>query len=135
MNIPAKEFNYYTPRELDRTLDRLENWKRWAKDKPQYRVTPSLEGRYKSPQVWHPEEPRMPIDLNDAMAVERAIIKLPKPYKQIIIYRYIYPFINLQQFCRHAAIRLREFEVYERRAMDMIHNRLMRGDIFKQDIA
>jgi hypothetical protein len=135
MNIPAKEFDYYVPRELDRTLDRLDNWKRVFKDKPHYRVTPSLEGKYRSPQVWHPEEPRMPVDLNDAMEVERAIVKMPMPFKQIIIYKYMYPFLPFSGFCRKAKINPREYNQKERRAHDMLHNILMRAELFRQDVA
>jgi hypothetical protein len=136
MNIPAKEFTYYyTPRELDKTLDRLENWQRVYKDRPQYRVTPSLEGKYRSPQVWHPEEPKMPCDHNDAVVVERAIVRMPTPYKQIIVYKYMYPFLPFSGFCRKAKINPRNYEAAERKALDMIHNILMRAELFKQDVA
>lgn len=136
MNAPQSDFqNTYAVRDIDGTLDRLDNWKRWAKDKPQYRVTKSLEGKYKSPQHWHPPEPKIFVDILDAIKVERAIIDLPKPYKQLIIYKYIMPFLSFDGFCRKAAIRPDQYDVFERRAIDMIVNRLRRAELFTQDVA
>lgn len=57
---------------------RFENWVRWCNQKGlhQGRVG-SLEGGYRSPQIWHPPEPRPPsIDLPDAVLVNRAYTKL-----------------------------------------------------------
>lgn len=57
---------------------RWQNWVRWCNQKGlhQGRVG-SLEGAYRSPQIWHPPEPRPPtIDVVDAILVNRAYTKL-----------------------------------------------------------
>ena len=132
MNAPLViEFN---TRNLEMTKERLENWKNWAKDRKQYRVTPSLEGKYRPPPSWHPPEPKIFVDINDALKVERAIVGMPQPFKQVIIYGYITPFIDLHFFCRKAHIRIGEYDSYTRRALDMVHNRLMRLESFKEGL-
>lgn len=124
MNAPVAEFTDY---DVSETQQRLENWRQWARPRRHYRVTPSLEGRYKPPPSWHPPEARIEIDLNDALKVERAIVKLPHPYKQVIIYTYIHPWLDLRGFCRKARINIRDFDMYQRRSVDMVHNLLRKA--------
>jgi hypothetical protein len=57
---------------------RFDNWRRWCLQKGlhQGRVG-SAEGNWRSPQIWHPPEPRpAAIDLPDAVAVNRAYTQL-----------------------------------------------------------
>lgn len=112
--------------ELTVTEQRLENWKNWARPHKKYRVTTSLEGRYKAPPVWHPPEAKVFVDINDALEVERAIIRLPAKYKNLIVYKYITPYLNLNGFCRKNAIRSSEYDMEERKAILMVQNRLRR---------
>jgi hypothetical protein len=132
MNLPTIE---YTTKDTATTEQRLENWRNWARDHRKYRVTPSLEGRYRPPPSWHPPEPKIFVDILDAIKVEKALVAMPQPYKQVLIYRYIYPFLNFNAFCRKASIHQSKFNEYERRAICMLHNRLMRAEIFSQDVA
>jgi hypothetical protein len=109
---------------LERTKERLENHKRAFKDHKQYRITPSLEGRYKSPQCWEAREPSVQVDMIDAINVERAIIGLPSLYKAIHKYQYFTPFIPLPIFCRKNGIRIDQYAIEEAKAVRMIDNRL-----------
>jgi hypothetical protein len=109
---------------LEQTKDRLQNWKRAFKDHRHYRVTPSLEGRYRSPQCWEPREPSVQVDMIDAINVERAIIGLPSLYKAILKYHYFTPFIPLQIFCRKNRLRVDQYSLEETKAIRMIDNRL-----------
>lgn len=56
------------------------NWIRWCNQKGLYQGrTGSLEGAYRSPQIWHPPEPRPPtIDVPDAILVNKAYTRLAK---------------------------------------------------------
>jgi hypothetical protein len=109
---------------LEQTKDRLQNWKRAFKDHRHYRVTPSLEGRYRSPQCWEAKEPSIAIDMIDALKVERAIVGMPDMYKAILKYHYFQSFIPLQIFCRKNRIRLDQYEHEEAKAIRIVDNRL-----------
>jgi hypothetical protein len=112
---------------LEQTKARLENWRRAFKDHKHYRVTPSLEGKYRSPQCWEAREPNTLIDMIDAINVERAIIGMPALYKAILKYHYFTPFIPLQIFCRKNRIRLDQYQLEEDKSVRMISNRLRKN--------
>lgn len=103
--------------------ERLRNWASWAKTLPTYRVTKSLEGRYRAPAQWEAPRPAKFIDLNDALKIERAIIGVPQPYKAIIIYSLIHPYIPMQVFCRKNRVPQRDYDLMERKAKFMVQNR------------
>lgn len=107
---------------LESTKERLNNWKRWAITKPHYRVTMSLEGRYRSPQCWEEKQVTTIVDINDAIAVERAIIALPKVNLAIIKYSYITPFIALNGWCRKNRVRADQFDIELERSIMMVRN-------------
>lgn len=107
---------------------RLQNWCNWAKDRPHYRITPSLEGRYKPPPCWHPPEARIFVDLNDAYKVESAIIKIPDKFKNIIIYAYIKKYLKFEMVCRKLHISQSDYPIQEKKAINMVKNRLIAID-------
>jgi hypothetical protein len=109
---------------VEQTKDRLANWKRAFKDHMNYRVTPSLEGRYRSPQCWEVREPTTQIDMIDALKVERAVVGMPKLYKAILKYAYFQMYIPRQIFCRKERIRVDQYDLEEEKAIRMIDNRL-----------
>lgn len=111
---------------LGYTKERLYNWKRWAITKPSYRVTMSLEGRYKCPQCWDIKQPTTIVDINDAILVERAIIALPIKNLSIIKYSYITPFISLNGWCRKNRVRTDQFDIELSRSILMVEN-ILRG--------
>jgi len=57
---------------------RFQNWVRWCSVRGVYQGHAfSIEGLYRSPQHWHPEDPRPPeIDRPDAVMVNRAYTRL-----------------------------------------------------------
>ena len=63
----------------------LMNWGRWAsvRMREPRGSCYSLEGRYRAPQIWYPEPPRMPSmtakDFEDAQLAERVILTMRKP--------------------------------------------------------
>lgn len=109
---------------LEQTKTRLENWRRAFKDHKHYRVTPSLEGKYRSPQCWEVREPSVQVDHLDALKVERAVIGMPELYKAILKYHYFQSFIPLQIFCRKNRIRVDHYELEEIKSIRMVNNRL-----------
>lgn len=56
------------------TTTALAHWRRWARRQPQipHARAGSIESRYRSPQVWHAEQPREPLDMRLATLVENA---------------------------------------------------------------
>lgn len=109
---------------LEATKERLDNWKRAFKDHPHYRVTASLEGRYRSPQCWEEKKVNSIIDTIDALAIERVIIQLPDINKAILKYNYFTPYIALQGWCRKNKVRVDQFEIELNRSIRMVDNRI-----------
>lgn len=109
---------------LEATKERLDNWKRAFKDHPHYRVTASLEGRYRSPQCWEEKQLKVEINIIDALEVERAVIGLPAINKAILKYNYFTPFIALNGWCRKNRVRADQFEMELSRSIRMLDNRL-----------
>jgi len=104
---------------------RLENWQRAFREHRNYRVTPSLEGRYKSPQHWDAREPKVEVNMIDALAVERAAVGMPQPYKAILKFEYFQKyFMPIQRLCKKYAIRISYYDIELDKAKRMIINRL-----------
>jgi hypothetical protein len=112
---------------LEATKERLINWQRAFRNHPHYRVTASLEGRYKCPQCWEEKQPNTIIDTIDALKVERAVIRLPMLNKAVIKYNYFTPYMNLQGWCRKNGVRADNFELELARSIRMIDNILCKG--------
>lgn len=95
---------------------RLENWRQWGKDRPQYHKTRSLEGNYKAPPVWESPALRAEIDVNDALKIECAIILLPEKYKMVLVVSKMYPYLlinsNFAKTCKIIGIS-RKAEVFD----------------------
>jgi hypothetical protein len=114
---------------------RIINWSKWAKSSLKIPVScKSLENRYRSPQHWHAEEARMPIDILDAVEIEKAIIKLPRPQLNIIVYAYIRPGYDFHAFCSKNRIhgtklvsKAEQFKIDQLRAETMLRNILHKG--------
>jgi hypothetical protein len=112
--------------DIETTKERLENWKQWARDKRHYRITPSLEGKYKAPPSWHPPEPSIHVDILDAIIVEKVLVGLtfPKKAREIIKYSYIHSGMPIDVACRKIGINKRNFDEEMETAIRMLHNRL-----------
>lgn len=116
-------------------IERLENWAKWARVS---RIIPtsckSLESRYRSPQHWNAPEPSIFLDILDAVEVEKAIIKLPRPQLNIIVYAYIRPGYDFHAFCSKNRIhgtklvsKTEQFKIDQHRAETMLKNILYKG--------
>lgn len=70
----------------ERFMERLRNWLRWCKQKGFRRSQAgSIEGLYRSGQVWEPEEPHgEPVDVVDAAEVDRAYVALDDRSRRVI---------------------------------------------------
>ena len=108
------------------TENRLHNWARWAKVRPKYSTCRSLEHKYKSPQTWHAEEPRVEVNILDAVVIEKALVhpSFPRRYRELIKYVYLYPGINPMKICRKLGIRNGDIDAEVRYAILMLENRL-----------
>jgi hypothetical protein len=112
---------------LETTKERMINWQRAFRNHIHYRVTASLEGRYKCPQCWEEKQPNTIIDTIDALKVERAVIRLPAINKAVIKYNYFEQHKNLQGWCRKNKVRADDFELELARSIRMVDNLLRRG--------
>ena len=114
----------------------LDNWRRHYQDRYAKRVTPSLEGRYK-PEAGDVLEqdlppPSLPVNVKQALHIEKLVINLPMPHKLILVTEVMYksaPNFALTGkrfyiFCRIAAIKPNQFEGYLKKAKLMVENNL-----------
>ena len=76
---------------------RFTNWIRWCTETASEPSSPcnSIEGRYKSPQIWDEARPNMgllnPINKWDAMALQRAYVSMPPDERRVIKFMYFRP--------------------------------------------
>jgi hypothetical protein len=113
--------------DIETTKERLENWKQWARNKKHYRITPSLEGKYRPPPSWNPPEPSIQVDINDALKVEKVLVSptFPSKSRNLIIYAYITPQLDIHYVCRKLGINKRNLEADLQTAINILHNRLI----------
>ena len=106
---------------------RLNNWARWGRPQTQYRRTYSLEGRYipEAGDVFEEKKAVIPIDMRDAVILEKIIVQLPTKHRKVIVYSWVYPWTvkNDRLFykvCRLCGVRPSLFERYENEAKNMV---------------
>ena len=73
----------------------MSNWSRWCRDLsgigPDSAGCGSAESAYRSPQVWHPPEPRAAQVLEPlAWRVEKAVYGLGQPYSALVRIEWVY---------------------------------------------
>ena len=112
--------------DIETTRERLENWKKWARTSRHYRITPSLEGKYRPPPSWHPPEPKIYVDSLDALIVEKALVNpsFPRKSRELIKYAYIESGKPIDIACRKIRINKRNFDEDLETAIRMLHNML-----------
>ena len=67
----------------------LLNWARWCRVTQRPHRCRSIEGRYRSPPVYHDPAPSNPPDANQAIRVEALIVDAPNDYGKHLTYHYI----------------------------------------------
>lgn len=70
--------------------ERLVNWAMWAKPGQGGKIHPMWAQSKSNAWQWHPREFRPTCDTLDAHEMEKAICKLPKEFKDALIWFYIY---------------------------------------------
>lgn len=76
---------------MDEIDSRLKNWRRWLlmRDWMPSRYRSVIGQFYRSPQCWHPKEPRTIIDHLDAQEIETAVHNLPQQQQTVVILHYL----------------------------------------------
>ena len=119
------------PQVITETIvTRLENWSRWARTRKTYPGScRSLESRYRSPQHWEPKELYVAPDINDALEIERGLIKMPTRNRSILVYAYLKSGYDFDLFCSKHRIRgsreatkSQQFEIDQRTSEHMLQN-------------
>lgn len=78
---------------MDGLDERLANWKRWLRRYGHSSQAQSLEGNYRSPQIWYPPGPRPPAAMNaDAWDVCLAAATLPIRLHLLLRLKYVIEF-------------------------------------------
>lgn len=118
---------------------RLENWGRWNRDSKRQGRSPLCAIIESNPKNLSREEQCEPIDVNDALQVQRAWERLPmspENYRKAkiilgVAYAYGLPFSSLRRILRdYHRIRLRDrdFEPLMELGKKMIHNNMKKLD-------
>jgi len=101
----------------------LRNWAAWVRVHPHLSHCASLEHRYRSPQHWWPEAPKLTVDVLSALAVERAIGEVPAQHRAALIWHYVH-FAPSHFICRRLALRYAAWEQFLEDSRTMLGNRL-----------
>lgn len=118
---------------------RLANWGRWNRDPKRQGRSPLCVIIESNPENLSREEPGEPIDVRDALQVQRAWERLPmapERYRQArvvlgVVYAYPLPFVDLRYILRkyhRISIRDRDFEPLLELGRKMIRNNLEKMD-------
>jgi hypothetical protein len=115
---------------VESIITRLENWSRWARSRKVYPGScRSLESRYRSPQWWEPKELHVSPDVNDALEIERGLIRMPERNRNILVYAYLKKGYDFDAFCSKNRIRgskeaskSQQFEIDQRLSEIMLKN-------------
>lgn len=68
----------------------LENWARWVRVRPQgWQVSPMFRLYRSHAWQWHAPEVRAPVNMPDAVAVEKAVSGLPEKHRTAIRWCYV----------------------------------------------
>jgi hypothetical protein len=119
------------PQVITETIElRLENWSRWARTRKVYPGScRSLESRYRSPQWWEPRDLHVSPDINDALAIEKGLIRMPERNRNILVYAYLKKGYDFDLFCSKHKIRgsrevtkSQQFEIDQRTSENMLRN-------------
>ena len=108
-------------------IDRcLRQWGSWVRDRPQQGRAQSLEGRYISPQIWHPRSPTIPVDLALVVSIERAVVALPPAYRMHLKLFYVTK-AQHQVVRRKLGMTMDGVALHIHACRAMVKNRLARG--------
>jgi hypothetical protein len=102
---------------------RLTNWGHWARTRPLYGHCYSIEHRFRSPQHWNPPEPRIVVDVPQALEVERAMRHIPRRNHTALTCHFVYR-LPARRCCQIVMIRFDLWGEILGDAMHMIENRL-----------
>lgn len=102
---------------------RLENWRRWLTSGGSVGRCGSAEGNYRPPPCWHPPEPRVGIDLADALKVNEAWQELVMPEKQMVKFAMVYK-EHWRATCRKLRIGSEQYDSMLERSLTNLRNNL-----------
>lgn len=114
--------------------DHLMNWARFARSSSSSCV--SILGQLYGSNPYEDENgeliaraqpPRIPIDLQDAMKTEKAILRLPKtPYNapRLIVYHYITPWKDIHRECRKIGVKVYKYQVSLEESLRLLSSEL-----------
>ena len=110
----------------------LDNWRRHYCDRYAQRVTQSLEGKYRAEAGDVLEQdlppPSLPVNVKQALQVEKLVIQLPYKNKICLVASKMYPYVlrgnSFYKFCRMIGINHNQFEPILQKTKLMIKNNL-----------
>lgn len=102
--------------------DRLVNWSRWCVSRGGRDVHPMFRG-FKSAQHWEAIPTADPVDSLDAVAIEKAVQKLPEPHRFAVRWCYVYG-SSPRKACQQAGVSKEGLALLIRDGRQMLVNRL-----------
>jgi hypothetical protein len=95
---------------MEKLTRALENWGRWARNRYHQQHCSSIEHRFKSPQEWGdwehatPGQIPPPIDVLDAVEIQKTIGKLGFQFAWALTFKYCYPSYDKWAAARHCKV-------------------------------
>lgn len=116
------------PAELAETVDRLENWALWARERASGTVIGSAEGRYRPERedIYNPRQPTPYIDAWDAQLVGKCLAPargFPHRWYVMLKWRFLFR-AGKPALCRKMAIHVDNYHTELRKALFAARNTL-----------
>lgn len=121
MRTKSVDFHYVEPGHKD--IDaKLCNWRAWVTPRAPSWVSPMFRMALSNTRQWHAPELRPTCDVLGAMAMEKAVSKLPEPFRTAIRWNYVTP-VNPRKACQVLGLSMDGLAKAVRDARQMLINR------------
>ena len=104
---------------------RLKEWAAWVRVRPQgWKCQPMFRLFRSMGRQWHVPEPKVEVNTLNAHEVERAVCLMPEPFRLVIRWAYVYPYVHVGKIRREVGATDQELAAMLGSARDMVKNRL-----------
>lgn len=123
MRTKSVDFHYIEPGHKD--IDaKLRNWSAWVTPRAPSWVSPTWRMARSNARQWHQPEIRPTCDVLGALAMEKAVSKLPEPFRTAIRWHYVTP-VSPTKACKVLGLTMDGLGKAVRDARQMLINRGM----------
>ena len=102
---------------------RMENWRHVVRNRSVWRTCGSMEKRYRSPQIWEPQNARVPVDMHDAEFMETLWRSIAMDCRLLVRSWWIHA-SSPEATCRKLKIKPYRLDMELRRSVMLMYDRI-----------